>query len=208
MNRMTVQFMFVCLASSMPAIRAADEVSIESCSRIGFDFKISPYLTVAKSLQSAGSDKAIVRLRSWADTRKYEDQVVILCRMLFEAKQGSEFRRPLIGGAILAEGAEDVAWPLEPIDIYEGVPILLAWGYVVDSKAELSRIYLDFCLANCNWREAHYSARSQDELEGIVAKWLTSRKWPVPLSDRDQRFFTAQAEYDGGVEPATRSESK
>jgi len=204
----TIQFLFACLAMSLPTLRAADEVSIESCPLIGWDFKIVPYLSVAKSLQEEGRDKAILRLRSWADTRKHEDQVVILCRMLFEAKKGTEFRRPGIGGAAFLGGTDYPDWPLEPINIYEGVPILITHGYALAGTPESSRRYLDFCIENCDWRQARYSVQSHDELKELITKWLTSRKWPTPLSARDRAFFTDQAEQDGRGQSATRSESK
>ena len=192
----TIQFLFACLAMSMLTLRAADEVSIETCPPIGWKFKIAPYLSVAKYLQEEGRDKAILRLRSWADTGKHEDQVVILCRMLFEAKKGTEFRRPRIGGAAFLGGTDYPDWPLEPIDIYESVPILITYGYMLGGVPEASVRYLDFCVESCDWRQARYSVRSHEELKEIVAKWLISRKWPVPLPARDQAFFTDQAEQD------------
>jgi hypothetical protein len=204
----TIQFLFVCLAMSMLTLRAADEASIETCPPIGWNFRIVPYLSVAKSLQEEGSEKAILRLRSWANTGKHEDQVVILCRMLFEAKKGQEFRRPRIGGAAFFGGTDYPDWPLEPIDIYESIPILITNGYILGGVPEPSGRYLDFCVNNCEWRQARYSVRSHDELKAIVAKWLTSRKWTVALSARDLAFFTNQAEQDGTGQPATRPESK
>ena len=204
----TIQFLFACLVMCLPTLRAADEVTIETCPPIGWDFKIVPYLSVAKSLQEEGRDKAILRLRSWADTEKHEDQVVILCRMLFEVKKGTEFRRPRIGGAAFLGRTDYPDWPLEPIDIYENVPILVTHGYRLGGVPEASARYLDFCVENCNWRQARYSVLSHEELKGIVAKWLTTRKWPVPLQPRDQAFFTDQAEQAGRGQPATRPESK
>lgn len=138
----TIPFLCACLVMSMPTLPAADEVLIESCPPIGRDFKIAPYLSVAKSLQEEGSDKAILRLGSWADTGKHEDQVVILCRMLFEAKKGTDFRRPRIGGAAFLGGTDYPDWPLEPIDIYESVPILITSGYMLGGFPEASSRYL------------------------------------------------------------------
>jgi len=207
MTMKTILFLFA-LAMSMPALRAADEISVETCPSIGWDFKIVPYLSVAKSLQEEGRDKAILRLRSWADSRKQEDQVVILCRMLFETKKGREFRRPRIGEAAFLGGTDYPDWPLEPIDIYERVPILITHGYRVGGFTEPSGRYLDFCVESCNWRQDRFTVRSTDELRKIFAKWLTQRKWTAPLSARDRAFFIEQAEPNGGGQPATRPVSK
>jgi len=192
----TIQFLFACLAMFLSTLRAADEVTIETCTPIGWNFKIVPYLSVAKSLQEEGRDKAILRLRTWADTGKHEDQVMILCRMLFEAKKGADFRRPRIGGASFLGGTDYPDWSLEPIDIYENVPILITYGYMLGGVPESSVRYLDFCIKNCDWRQSRYSVLSHEKLKGIVAKWLTARKWTVPLLPRDQAFFTDQAEQD------------
>ena len=179
---------------SLPHLSAGEEIPIESCPAIGWHFKIAPYLSVAKSLQDQGRERAIQRLQSWADTRKHENQVVILCRMLFEAKTGQEFRRPRIGGAAFLGGSGYPDWPLEPIAIYEHVPILITYGYSLGGVPEFSGNYLRFCVDNCNWRQACYSVRSAEELKKIVAKWLTERKWPTPISAQDRAFFTDQVE--------------
>lgn len=113
--------------------------------------------------------------------------------MLFEAKNEVEFRRPLIGGAAFFGKTDYPHWPLEPIDIYEGVPILVTYGYMLGGEPESSRAYVDFCVKNCKWRQDLYAVRTSDELKKIVAKWLTQRKWPAPLSDRDRAFFIDQA---------------
>lgn len=114
--------------------------------------------------------------------------------MLFEAKNGAQYRPPGIGKAAFLGGTDNPNWPLEPIDIYEGVPILITYEYVLFGFPEPSVSYLDFCVKNCDWRQTRYSVRAHDELKGIVAKWLTSQKWPTPLTARDRAFFTDQAE--------------
>jgi hypothetical protein len=116
--------------------------------------------------------------------------------MLFETKKGREFRRPRIGGAAFLGGTDYPDWPLEPIAIYENIPILITYGYMLGGVPEASGQYLSFCADNCNWRQARYTVRSAEELKKIIAKWLTERKWPTHLSDTDRAFFTDQAEQD------------
>jgi hypothetical protein len=198
------------MASTMfvSILNAAEDPAISDCAGIGWHFKIAPYLSIAKSLQDQGREKAIMRLQSWADSKKHDDQVVILCRMLFETKDNVEFRRPLIGGATFMGGTDYADWPLEPIALYEGVPILITYGYILGGSPEPSRSYLDFCIKNCTWRQDRYSVRSADKLKMVVTKWVTQGKWAKPLSDRDLAFFIDQAQQDGDGQPSTRTESK
>lgn len=193
----TIASILMASAMIVSILNAAEDPAISDCTEIGWHFKIAPYLSVAKSLQDHGREKAIMRLQSWADSQKHEAQVVILCRMLFETKNEVEFRRPRIGGAAFIGRTDYPDWPLEPIDIYEGAPILVTYGYRLGGFPEPSRSYLDFCVKNCKWRQGRYAVRTADELKKIVAKWLTHRKWPAPLSDRDRAFFIDQARQDG-----------
>ncbi len=193
MEMKAIMFLATCLAIAMSAPGAADEISPATCPPIGRDFRIAPYLELAAALQKEGRDKAVRRLRSWADSGKYEDQVVILCRMLFEAKQGKEFRRPLIGRAAFFGGTGSADWPLEPIDLHEGVPILITRGYALGGFPEPSARYLELCTGNCKWREAPYSVRPAGELKEIIAAWMARRNWPQALSEHDRAFFIGQA---------------
>ena len=187
----TIAILLACLSSYIPVLKAADEIDLKPCPAIGWHFKIAPYLDVAGSLQKEGKKKAVKHLRSWADSGQHEDQVIILCRMLFEPKKQQEFRRPLIGDPSFFGGNH---WPLEPIAVYEGIPILVTHGYVLDEAAESSRDYLQYCVDRCSWRQAPYSARAPEELKKIVDQWLSKQKWPQSLDAEEQRFFTSQAE--------------
>jgi hypothetical protein len=194
----TISILFACLSSCISVLKAADEIDLKPCPAIGWHFKIEPYLNVAGSLQKEGKEKAIQRLRSWADSRQHEDQVIILCRMLFEPKDQQEFRRPRIGGPSFFGGTGFNDWPLEPIAVHEGVPILITHGYRLAGEPESSQDYLRYCIDHCSWRPVPYTARTSEELKKIVAQWLSKQKWPRPLDAKELGFFTSQAEADPG----------
>ncbi len=62
-------------------------------------YRVYPYIRAAQYLQEEGKGKAVALLSQYAATHKYEHQLIVLCRMLFEAKADAEFRRPMLGGA-------------------------------------------------------------------------------------------------------------
>jgi len=200
--------LFVRFATTFTQLAAEETISMKTLHSIGREFKIAPYLSVAKSLQDVGSEAAIGRLRIWADTQKHEDQVIILCRMLFEAKKDMEFRRPMIGGAAFFGRTDYSDWPLEPIDIYDEVPILITSGYMLGGEPEPSGRYLDYCVNSCDWKKTRYSLRSSEELETVIKKWLAQRNWSATLSEQDQAFFINQAKVDNSKKQNPKDSNK
>src|SRR5206468_8683642 len=61
------------------------------------DYKVDRYIRAAITLQSLGRTTALERLHTMASDAKSETRVIILCRMLFTQRPGSDFRRPRIG---------------------------------------------------------------------------------------------------------------
>jgi len=72
-------------------------------------YYITPYLYAAIFLQYKKQNKAVELLQKAAETYKYENQIIVLCRMLYKAKPDCEFRRPMIGGAAFF-GNTDYSW--------------------------------------------------------------------------------------------------
>src|SRR5882672_7824012 len=111
MNLITLLSLSIFLATEVTVAFGASEVTLKELPNFYLepsDYKVDPYTRAAASLQSLGKDKACAKLLALAKTRSekrdedpkwYEDlKVVILCRMLFSAKAGGEFRGPMIGG--------------------------------------------------------------------------------------------------------------
>jgi len=179
---------------SISSVMANDNLSIASCPAIGWDFKIAPYLKLAQELQKSDHVVMVSKLREWAATNKYEDQVVILCRMLFASSSNKEFRRPRIGGAHFLGETDYKHWPLEPITIHKNVPILITYGYSLGGKAEPSLWYVNYCVNECEPSKIRYEIVEPKTVSAIINDWLAHQKWTEPLSKRDREFFTKQAE--------------
>jgi hypothetical protein len=190
MKKIAIAIIFLTICG---AARAGD-LSLKGCSPTWEDFRIEPYLAVAKGLQQLGQDKAVVRLRKWAKSRKNtEIPVIVLTRMLFEKKGGGEIRRPGIGGAAFLGGTNYEDWPVEPITLHQGIPILITQGYTLMGLAEPSEAYLDECLKNGIWRTVKYTEADHTRLEKIIEDFIRTTKWKQPLQADEESFLTKQA---------------
>jgi hypothetical protein len=182
----------------------AEDLSLKWCQPIGKDFRVKPYLSAAKELQQLGQDKALAKLRQWA--KGHQDQVIILTQMLFEKKGGGEIRPPMLGAPYFLGGTTYKEWPLAPIALYQGIPILITRGYALAGVPESSEIYLDECLKDGNWRRVKYTESNQTRLETIIEDFIKAAKWKTPLSADEESFLKRQA---GGAFPgATKRGSK
>src|SRR5258707_376899 len=110
----------------------------------GRQYAVAPYLRSAVRLQSMGRDEACKALLASKD----DDQVFVLCRMLFTKRGASEFRRPLIGGALFLGTTDYADWSLEPIELVDGIPFLITQGYILAGVPEAAGSYLRYCMAN------------------------------------------------------------
>ncbi|MDB5306218.1 MAG: hypothetical protein JWO38_420 [Gemmataceae bacterium] len=154
-------------------------------------YKVDPYLAAAEWLQEAGKDKATETLAKWAEERD-GDKVIVLCRMLFVVRPKGEFRRPSIGAPFQPGGADSRDWPLEPLELVDGVPFLVVRGYVLGGYPEPAREYLDYCLDKCDWSTKKYKPKTAEEKQKALAKLMASDKWKVPLTDDEKRFLADQ----------------
>jgi hypothetical protein len=142
----------------------------------------------AAELQALGKDKACARLRELA-RHKDEDErerVFVLCRMLFVAKPGLEFRRPLIGFPHFIGGGED--WPLEPIALVDGVPFYLVYGYSLAGYPEPAPQYVEYCIAECDWSPTRFVAKTAAEKRAALIKLFSQNSF----SQDEKRFLAAQ----------------
>jgi hypothetical protein len=103
--------------------------------------------------------------------------------MLFEAKVDGVFRRPMIGGAAFLTGAYQ-DWPLEPITLFDGVPILIVRGYILRGKPESAAQYVAYCLANCRWSERRYVLATTAKLRQTIDRFIDSNPALAAHADR------------------------
>jgi hypothetical protein len=177
-------------------VAAADEVKVPDLLKLSTfeEFKALPYLRAAEALQAAGKDKAFELLRELAtkDDDWPHTRTVVLCRMLFKAKEGSEFRRARMGGPTLISGTEIRDWPLEPIAVVEGVPFLLARAYLLAGTSEKPSDYVEYCVQNCDWNDFKFKPVSKSELREALNTLLSSPPLRGRVNHFVVRFLEAQ----------------
>lgn len=120
------------------------------------------------------------------------DKVIVLCRMLFAAKPKGEFRRPGLGGPAFPGGGNPKDWPLEPIELVDGVPFLVVLGYTLGGSPEKVSSYLDYCLDNCDWTSERYQPKDKEAKEKALAKLLADKRWEEALKKGEKEFLSSQ----------------
>ena len=157
-------------------------------------YNARPYITAAARLQEMGRESACQALLQAAQTNRESRQIIVLCRMLFTKRSGSEFRRPRIGGAHFLGGTDYPDWPLEPIELVDGVPFLITRGYSLGGLAEQADAYLRYCMTNCNWSTIWFRELTAEQKRDALAKLVASSKWKQPLDTYERDFLSAQIE--------------
>jgi hypothetical protein len=201
MRRRTVMLLAAVVVVDMMLVQEVDasaaEVSLKDlpgCYLV--EFRPDPYIKAAIALQGMGKKRACKRLAELAkeEQRTYREgwRVSILCRMLFTAKPGGKFRGPHIGVPAFLGGTDYPDWPLEPIEIVDGVPFRIVWGYSRGGRGELPSTYVDYCLNQCDWSSIEYAPKTADEKARALKKLLGSKKWKTPLTAYEKDFLTQQ----------------
>ena len=137
------------------------------------DFRVSYYLELAVTLQALAPQERARRLRAMARDSTRMHEVFPLCRMLFEAKRGGVFRRPMIGEAIFAAGTYQ-DWPLEPIVLSDGLPFLVVRAYALAGKPESAAQYLAYCFASCQWSQRRYTAATSGQVAQALERLMST----------------------------------
>ncbi|MEQ1904781.1 MAG: M56 family metallopeptidase [Pirellulaceae bacterium] len=189
--------------SSPPLPQTSSELTDDSdfvskCRTLGdwleFDknvrFDSRGYMQLASELLALDEPRRIEALRGLASAG-LEGQTIALCKMLFEAKPGTEFRRPGLGKPHLVGTMTEMKdWPLEPITLVGDVPLLIVEGYTLAGLREPSIDYLQYCLANCDWTK-----RSFSEIEkGLAAAEQVIRQpafWDGSIDQSEWREWAA-----------------
>jgi hypothetical protein len=195
---MNVKFAIISLLTATalvfaPFLKSASVANISRCGDLD-SYKVVPYLDVAVELQSMRKEDAIALLQKWAKSPKHDGQVIILCRMLFEAKKGAEFRSPLLGGPQFNGGTTMMDWPLEPITIVDDIPFVIVLGYFLAGQAEEAPSYLSYCLSNAEWTSRHYHIARKREINAALQKLLKSSVWKHRLDEWEMGMLRKQIE--------------
>ena len=181
-----------CLASSgaEPVTKPPTEPAYIDTFAFLENYSIQHYLESAQELPKLEPAQRAERLKRLAVDPKRASEVFPLCRMLFEAKPKGKFRRPMIGGASFIDGRDYADWPLEPITIFEGVPILIVSGYVLGGFPEQPEWYVNYCLKECAGRDTKYEPVAREKRKQIVEKFIAAN----PKVNDDVDWLLRQAE--------------
>jgi hypothetical protein len=162
------------------------------------DFKCDAYIEAATAIQALGPKRGLIALAKFsADspdrTMPVDMRLIILCRMLFVKRPfPGEFRRPGIGAPVFLGGTTHDDWPLEPIELVDGVPFLITMGYSLAGLPESAERYLAYCMANCDWNSFQFQPKTHSEKAVALSRLLGSGKWKRPLHNYEEEFFTDQ----------------
>jgi hypothetical protein len=169
------------------------ETMVAQCSDFhSANYKVMPYLQLATYLQSLETITALKVLTYYAKTLKYEDQVIVLTRMLFSPKIGAPpLRRPMLGEASFMGGTGYNEWVTEPIILTKSVPFLITTGYILRGRPENSLSYLQYNLEFGQWSTNNYNIK-QEELKGILDILIGSSVWKTPLTPTEKEFLEKQ----------------
>jgi hypothetical protein len=157
-------------------------------------YRVDNFIRMAMALQSLDRSDALDELHSWARDPHAHARVIVLARMLFVPRAGSELRSPGLGRAVLLGGTDYSDWPQEPIEIVDGVPFLITGGYELLGAPERDEGYLRYCETNGDWTAFKYDAKTAEQKRDALQKLLASDKWKVALNDRERKFFSDQIE--------------
>ena len=152
-------------------------------------YKADQFIAAAEMLQSMGKDKAVAMLRqAMANRTASDDTIIVLCRLLFTAKPGGQFRAPSLGAAVVIGGRDN--FPLEPIEIVNGFPFLVVSGYNQTEVPEPADTYLNYCLSDCDWGTFAYKPKTVPEKTMALEKL----NWKTPQTSSEMSFVASQLE--------------
>jgi hypothetical protein len=185
------------------AARAGDTPSAPSLSDLpdfysdARAYRADPFIRAAVELQSIGRTAALNALRTMA-RKENAARISVLCRMLFVPRAGATLRPPAIGGPLFLDGttragaADPLTWPLEPIELVDGVPFLVVQGYMLFGVSESAESYMQYCEESGEWSDVRYSLKTEKQKADALQKLLASAKWRAPLGASERAFLRGQ----------------
>ncbi len=157
-------------------------------------YRVDPYIAAAMALQaepkSAGD--TLKKMVDDAGERGEDEKALILCRMLFTARPKGKFRRPALGAPTFLGGGDYKEWPLEPIEVVDGVPFLVVFGYSGGGRPESASNYLSYCLKECDWIAAKYAPKDKEAKEKALAMLLADKRWKEGLAKSEKEILSSQ----------------
>ncbi|MDR3459277.1 MAG: hypothetical protein P4N60_17750 [Verrucomicrobiae bacterium] len=164
----------------------------------GRSYRVDPYLKTAERLQAMGQAAAcdkLLQLALASDVQRWHDdaqKISVLCRMLFVKQRGGNLDGPALGLPMWINGTSIKDWPLEPIEIVDGVPFAITYQWQAYGAPTRPNQYLLYCMANCEWSDYKFTPKTEQQKKEAMAKIIVSPKWSVPLNKSEKDFFASQ----------------
>jgi hypothetical protein len=118
--------------------------------------------------------------------------------MLFTPGKEKSYTGPIIGAPVylddfLREKSKD-RWPLEPMELVDGVPFLIVYGYISGGPLErgVGKEFVDWFAKHWRWTEVKYGPRTVMQKEAALEKLFRSKRWLEPLTAHDKEFLAFQ----------------
>jgi hypothetical protein len=155
-------------------------------------FDADTYIRTAVELQSLGREAGLARLREIAQDKRETVSAILLCRMLFTERKGSDFGAPNLGNPIYLGGTTSSDWPLDPITLVDGIPFLITNGYYIAGTPTPELAYLQYSESNADWSTFRFSIKTKEQERGALFKLINSSKWRTPLPETQQQYLARQ----------------
>lgn len=197
MRRTLALLLFACTAAgpvacSLPS-RPAPQPLAGSPDEFIEGFRSRHSLELALELQALSQQDRLARLRKIANSGPRPAETFVLCRLLFEPRPGEPFPRPLLGAPVFvgADAAQPLAaFPLEPIELRDGVPILVVRGYSLGGLPDTPAGDLQRCLDHARWRTTPLTPRTPAQIRAAFDGFLRDH----PVQEHDRAFLLSQAD--------------
>ena len=189
------------------SIKLEHRVSLASLPLVRSDeYRVDPYIRAAGQLQAMGKEAACRELLTYAHAfpeLNDRQRIAVLCLMLFTQRPGTDFERPHLGApTFLGESRRRVEsfddpsfqkWPLEPIEIVDGVPFAIVIGYSYEGMLapKGNESYVHYCMTNCDWSGTHFEVKSSQQKEAALRTLLASPKYQH-LGGWEQEYLEKQ----------------
>jgi hypothetical protein len=158
--------------------------------------KVDDYIRAAVALQAMGREVACQTLFAATKTNSIIDyRFDVLCRMLFTHRGTNAFRPPFRGTCSYYLG-QAVDWPLDPIEIVDGIPFFIRVGCRGQGGTgpQSGESYLRYCMTNCDWNTYTFREVTAQQKSDALTKLLASEKARPTVTDAAKKFLEAQIE--------------
>ena len=106
--------------------------------------------------------------------------------MLFVKRRDVAFERPKLGGPAYTN------WSLEPIEIVDGVPFAITWGYSYFGTPPKPDEYVYYCMSHCDWTDAMYSPKTLEQKQAALDKLVKLPNWQQSPDQNELDFLNSQ----------------